>query len=179
MGMPQLDGLGGFDPRTGEMGGGMPSPMGGMVQGGAMAKMGGGIGSPLTGGGIGGTMGATPFGMSGGGSRGHDRLGAFTVRNVQPGHPVMRGVPERFEVTDELYYVNAEPEKIPAGTAKITVLAETSPSDKFQKPHPSVWITEHPKARVVGIALGHDQRVHDLKPYQTILTNAAKWASGK
>ena len=36
-----------------------------------------------------------------------------------------------------------------------------------------------PQARIVGIALGHDQRVHDLKPYQQILTNAANWASGK
>jgi type 1 glutamine amidotransferase len=59
------------------------------------------------------------------------------------------------------------------------VLAETSNSDKYQKPHPSVWITKHPKARVVGIALGHDARVHDLKPYQQLLINAAKWTSGK
>ena len=115
----------------------------------------------------------------GGGARGHDKIHPFDVKAVKADHPVMKDVPASFTVEDELYYVNAEPEKIPAGTAKITVLAETSPSDKFQKPHPSVWITEHPKARVVGIALGHDQRVHDLKPYQTILTNAAKWASGK
>ena len=61
----------------------------------------------------------------------------------------------------------------------VKVLAETSNSDKYQKPHPSVWITKHPKARVVGIALGHDARVHDLKPYQQLLINAAKWTSGK
>ncbi|HRH96108.1 MAG TPA: ThuA domain-containing protein, partial [Prosthecobacter sp.] len=115
----------------------------------------------------------------GGGARGHDKIHPFDVKAVKADHPIMQGVPASFTVEDELYYVNAEPEKIPAGTAKITVLAETSPSDKFQKPHPSVWITEHPKAKIVGIALGHDQRVHDLKPYQQILTNAAKWASGK
>ena len=91
----------------------------------------------------------------------------------------MAEVPASFMVEDELYYVNAEPEKIPAGTAKITVLAETSPSDKYKASHPSVWITEHAKAKVVGIALGHDARVHDLKPYQQILTNAVKWAGGK
>jgi type 1 glutamine amidotransferase len=59
------------------------------------------------------------------------------------------------------------------------VLAETSNSDKYQKPHPSVWITKHPKAKIVGIALGHDARTHDLKPYQQLLINAAKWTSGK
>jgi len=115
----------------------------------------------------------------GGGARGHDRIHPFDVKAVKADHPVMAGVPASFTVEDELYYVNAEPEKIPAGTAKITVLAETSPSDKFQRPHPSVWITEHPKAKIVGIALGHDARVHDLKPYQQLIINAAKWSSGK
>ncbi|HBJ84971.1 MAG TPA: ThuA domain-containing protein, partial [Verrucomicrobiales bacterium] len=115
----------------------------------------------------------------GGGARGHDKIHPFDVKTVKADHPVMQGVPPSFTVEDELYYVNAEPEKIPAGTAKINVLAETSPSDKFQKPHPSVWITEHPKAKIVGIALGHDGRVHDLKPYQQLLINAAKWSSGK
>jgi putative heme-binding domain-containing protein len=114
----------------------------------------------------------------GGGARGHDKIHPFEVKKVK-GHEVMEGVPDSFTVEDELYYVNAEPDKIPEGTAKITVLAETSPSDKFQKPHPSVWITEHAKAKIVGIALGHDARVHDLKPYQQLIINAAKWSSGK
>lgn len=115
----------------------------------------------------------------GGGARGHDKIHPFDVKAVKADHPIMAGVPASFTVEDELYYVNAEPDKIPAGTAKITVLAETSPSDKYKAGHPSVWITEHAKAKVVGIALGHDARVHDLKPYQQILTNAVKWASGK
>ncbi|MFZ2277622.1 MAG: PVC-type heme-binding CxxCH protein [Prosthecobacter sp.] len=115
----------------------------------------------------------------GGGARGHDRIHPFEVKAVKADHPIMAGVPASFTVEDELYYVNAEPEKIPAGTAKITVLAETSPSDKYKAGHPSVWITEHAKAKIVGIALGHDARVHDLKAYQTILANAVRWASGK
>uniref|UniRef100_UPI0037C5EB35 DUF7133 domain-containing protein n=1 Tax=Prosthecobacter sp. TaxID=1965333 RepID=UPI0037C5EB35 len=115
----------------------------------------------------------------GGGARGHDKIHPFDVKAVKADHPIMAGVPASFTVEDELYYVNAEPNKTPAGTAKITVLAETSPSDKYKASHPSVWVTEHAKAKVVGIALGHDARVHDLKPYQQILTNAVKWASGK
>ncbi len=115
----------------------------------------------------------------GGGARGHDKIHPFDVKAVKADHPVMAGVPASFTVEDELYYINAEPEKTPPGTAKITVLAETSPSDKFKAAHPSVWITEHAKAKVVGFALGHDARVHDLKPYQQLLINAAKWSSGK
>jgi putative heme-binding domain-containing protein len=115
----------------------------------------------------------------GGGARGHDRIHPFEVKAVKGEHPIMAGVPASFTVEDELYYVNAEADKIPAGTAKITVLAETSPSEKYKAGHPSVWITEHAKAKVVGIALGHDARVHDLKAYQQILANAVRWASGK
>lgn len=115
----------------------------------------------------------------GGGARGHDRIHPFDVKALKPEHPIMQGVPASFTVEDELYYVNAEPDKIPAGTAKITVLAETSPSDKYKAPHPSVWITEHAKARIVGIALGHDARTHDHAAYQKILANAVTWAAGK
>ncbi len=115
----------------------------------------------------------------GGGSRGHDKIHPFDVKAVKSDHPVMAGVPASFTVEDELYYMNAEPANIPPGTAKITVLAETSPSDKYKAAHPSVWITEHPKAKIVGIALGHDARTHDLAPYKSILTNAVKWTAGR
>jgi type 1 glutamine amidotransferase len=114
----------------------------------------------------------------GGGARGHDKIHPFDVKALKPDHPIMAGVPASFTVEDELYYVNAEPDKIPPGTASIEVLAETSPSDKFNKPHPSVWITKHDKARIVGIALGHDERTHDLAPYKKLLSNAVQWASG-
>ena len=53
---------------------------------------------------------------SGGGARGHDRIAKFSVNAVKPDHPVMKGVPASFEVEDELYYVNAEADKIPPGT---------------------------------------------------------------
>ena len=115
----------------------------------------------------------------GGGARGHDRIARFSVNAVKPDHPVMKGVPASFEVEDELYYMNAEQDKIPAGTAPIEVLAETSPSVRFKQPHPSVWITTHSTARIVGVALGHDERVHDLQAFKTLLINAVTWAGRK
>lgn len=115
----------------------------------------------------------------GGGSRGHDKLGNFQINVLRKDHAIMIGVPHNFEVFDELYYMNAEADKIPAGTSAIEVLAETSPSQKYGKPHPSVWITDHPKARIVGIALGHDGRVHELPEFKAILTNSVKWVNGK
>ena len=115
----------------------------------------------------------------GGGARGHDKIAKYAVNALQPTHPILKGVPASFEVEDELYYINAEPEKIPPGTSPIDILAETSPSLKFKTPHPVVWTTKHPTARIVGLTIGHDQRVHDLEAFKTLLTNAVKWASGK
>ena len=113
----------------------------------------------------------------GGGARGHDRIAKYSVNALKPDHPILRGVPATFEVEDELYYINAEPDKIPAGTASIEVLAQTSPSVKFKAPHPVLWITKHDKARIVGLTIGHDERVHDLPAYQALLTNSVKWTS--
>ncbi len=109
----------------------------------------------------------------GGGSRGHDKLGEFKV-NVIKDHPITKGVTKSFAITDELYYMTPDP----AGTP-IEVLAETSNSIKFQKPHPSVFLVKHPKARIAGIALGHDERAHGLPEFKLLLDNAVKWAAGK
>ncbi len=113
----------------------------------------------------------------GGGSRGHDKLGGFQVELVDTEHAVVKGVTASFEVIDELYHVNAQ--SPPTGTLPIKVLAQTSPSQKYGKPHPSVWVVENPDARIVGIALGHDERVHGHADFQRILTNAVQWVAGK
>ncbi len=110
----------------------------------------------------------------GGGTRGHDKLGPMGVRVINKRHPIMRGVSANFELVDELYMMNAG--GAPDDAAKITVLAESSVSAKSGERHPQVWVTKHPKARIVGITLGHDERAHDHPDYQRILVNAAKWA---
>jgi putative membrane-bound dehydrogenase-like protein len=109
----------------------------------------------------------------GGGTRGHDALGAYTVKVTNGAHPITKGVPASFEITDELYNYNADP----AGNA-IEVLAEAT-SPKTGKTFPQVFVVKHPKARIVGLTLGHDARAHDLPAYQTLLKNAVQWAAGK
>ncbi len=109
----------------------------------------------------------------GGGTRGHDALGPYTVNVTNPASPITKGVPATFEITDELYNYNADPSATP-----IEVLA-TATSPKSGKIFPQVWIVKHPKARIVGFTLGHDERAHDLPAYQTLLKNAVKWCAGK
>ncbi len=106
----------------------------------------------------------------GGGARGHDRLGEFEVEVVQPGHPLMEGLPKTFRVTDELYHFKPDPEG-----AKITVLAQAK-SPATGEVFPQVWLVEHPKSRIASITLGHDGRAHELPEYQRLIRNLFQWA---
>ena len=111
--------------------------------------------------------------LVGGGARGHDRLGEFEV-NVIKEHPVTKGVSPKFTVTDELYHSDIDLSGTP-----IEILASTSPAPSNKMEYPSVWLVNHPKARIVCIALGHDGRVHDLPDYKTLLCNAVNWVAHK
>lgn len=109
----------------------------------------------------------------GGGTRGHDPLGPYKVKIVNAEHPITKGVTAEFEITDELYNYNADPAATP------TEVLATATSPKSGKVFPQVFIVKHPKARIVGLTLGHDARAHDLPEYQTLLKNAVIWAGGK
>jgi type 1 glutamine amidotransferase len=111
--------------------------------------------------------------LCGGGSRGHDPLNEFEVTVTEPGHPLMKGVPTKFTVRDELYWFQPDTN----GTS-IKVLA-TAHSPSKNKDFPMVFIVEHPKARIVGIALGHDGGAHDVPAYQQLLKNSFQWAARK
>lgn len=108
-----------------------------------------------------------------GGSRGHNKYGPFEVTVINQNHPVTKGVDTKFKLKDELYYYITDP----AGPGiEVLANAKAEGSDKI---YPSVFIIKNPKARIVGIALGHDAEAHDIAPYQTLLRNAVKWAARK
>ncbi|MCE9610989.1 MAG: ThuA domain-containing protein [Chthoniobacter sp.] len=109
----------------------------------------------------------------GGGTRGHDALGPYKVKIANAEHPITKGVTAEFEITDELYNYNPDPAATP------TEVLATATSPKSGKVFPQVFIVKHPKARIVGLTLGHDARAHDLPEYQTLLKNAVIWAGGK
>ncbi|MCK0188980.1 PVC-type heme-binding CxxCH protein [Arenibacter sp. F20364] len=106
--------------------------------------------------------------LVGGGSRSHEDLQEFEVRVVKPDHPLMKGVPSKFRIVDELYRWKKDP------GAEIEVLA-VSRGLKSGEEYPTVWIVKHPKAKIVGNTLGHDERAHEHKAYKTILRNSVEW----
>lgn len=107
--------------------------------------------------------------MVSGGSRGHNAYGNFNV-DLTEKHPVTKGMPTNFSLDDELYYYKEDP----AGPG-IEILAQASNAET--DPFPSIFIVKNPKARIVGIALGHDAASHELEAYQTLIRNAVKWAA--
>lgn len=107
----------------------------------------------------------------GGGTRGHDAFGPYTVTVKNAEHPIMKGVPATFDITDELYNYQADPNATP-----IEVLAEAT-SPKSGKTFPQVVVVKHPKAKIVGITLGHDEKAHGHSAYQALLVNAVRWAA--
>lgn len=111
--------------------------------------------------------------LVGGGSRSHEKLQEFEVIVSKPNHPIMKDVPAKFRIVDELYRW----EKDPNGT-DIEVLAVGKGLESGEE-FPVVWIVKHPKAKIIGNTLGHDERAHGLKAYQTLLKNSLDWVKKK
>jgi type 1 glutamine amidotransferase len=112
-------------------------------------------------------------GLAGGGARSHDPIQEFEVNLVQE-HPVTRGLPRTFRVTDELFHVLLDPSGPP-----VEILLQTSAAQETKNEHPCVWLVKHARARIVCIALGHDGRVHELPEYKRLLRQAVEWVAEK
>ena len=104
-----------------------------------------------------------------GGSRSHENLQEFEVIVKKPNHPIMKGVPRKFRIVDELYRWKHDP----AGP-DVEVLAIGRGLESGEE-YPVVYTVGHAKSKIVGNTLGHDERAHNLDAYQTILKNTLNW----
>jgi hypothetical protein len=109
--------------------------------------------------------------LAAGGSRGHDRLGEFEVKVTEPGHPLVKGIPATFRITDELYWFEPDTNGPP-----IRVLA-TAHSPQKNQLYPMIFVVQHPQARIAGITLGHDGAAHTHPAYRRLMLNALDWAA--
>ncbi len=107
----------------------------------------------------------------GGGARSHDKYGEFEVTVTDPEHPMMRGVPTTFRVSDELYHFAQDPLSSPVHVLAVGKNLATG------KTYPVVWTTPHPRARIANITLGHDGIAHDHPAYKQLLVNTVQWVS--
>lgn len=110
-----------------------------------------------------------------GGARGHGHSDfPFTV--TKPEHPIMKDVPATFTVNDESYNVELSR---PEGAEVLGTIPRQAPKPGQSAILPSVWVVQNPKARIVCIALGHDEHTHDHPAYQKLLLNSLSWVAQK
>lgn len=108
-----------------------------------------------------------------GGANKHEPYGSFDEDIVNPNHPVTKDVEPHFMVKDERYHYAVDP----SGPG-IEVLATNHVIGNVIA-YPSVFVVKNRKARIICIALGHDEGSHNIAPYQTLLRNAVKWVARK
>jgi uncharacterized protein len=99
----------------------------------------------------------------------HDPRGPFTVRIVDPNHPVTAGLRD-FETDDELYTCLM-------GHAPIHVLAEAT-SRVDGKDHPMAFVRTYGEGRVFLTTLGHDVKAFTSGSVPQLIRQACLWATG-
>ncbi len=106
----------------------------------------------------------------------HPAFQKGTVIVEDRSHPITRGLPEKFEVSDEWYEFDKTPRP------HVHVLARADESTYHQnKPmgdHPIIWTNPH-YHRMIYIGIGHDSSLFVDPHYQLLLRNAIVWAAEK
>jgi len=104
---------------------------------------------------------------------GHAVRHAFTVRWTDRNHPVSRGLPESFQVSDELYHrmdLRAD--------AQVLATAYSDPKmGGTGKEEPILWAVPFGKGRVVHTTLGHDLSAMYADGFKTAFVRSSEWAA--
>lgn len=105
----------------------------------------------------------------GGGSKSHEQFQPFRSYVVNNAHPITQDVPKKFEFADELYRYIPDPQ---AKGISVLAIGQSKETDEV---YPVVFTVPHPKAKIAGITLGHDEHSHLHEAYRKLLINAVNW----
>jgi type 1 glutamine amidotransferase len=101
----------------------------------------------------------------------HDSQRPLTVETVAPNHPIMRGMPQKWEtIPEELY-------ELKQVWPTMTPLAQ-SYSIESQKPYPLIWTNTHGKAKVFVTSLGHNTEMIANPLYLDMVARGLLWTVG-
>ncbi len=104
---------------------------------------------------------------------GHDPFGTFCVRVAAPHSAIAKGLPAKFETTDEPYIVFDRDHSM-------KVIVQTCKSLKNRRGHePEVWTKSYGKGRIFAITFGHDGPAQSNPNYLTLVTNGLLWSLGR
>jgi type 1 glutamine amidotransferase len=103
---------------------------------------------------------------------------------VQPGrllvsrrrHPITRGLPRSFTLTDEFYEFRSP---LPTGTRVLVRADPESLADEGSSNLPLVWARRYGRGRVFYSALGHPREAWQRPRHRRLLTRGLAWALGR
>jgi type 1 glutamine amidotransferase len=105
-------------------------------------------------------------------SRRHDHQSRYPVTKVEPQHPILKGLPEKWVTPmDELYVI----EKLwPSAKA-----LATSVSEQDGKTYPVAWINQYGTTRVFGTTFGHSDATFRDPAFLSLVSRGLLWAAGR
>jgi len=105
-------------------------------------------------------------------SRRHDHQSKYPVKLVEPGHPVLKGMSDKWvSPMDELYVI----EKLWPNAKALA----TSVSEQDGKTYPVVWTNQFGKARVFGTTFGHSDDTWRDPEFLRYVSRGVLWAAGR
>jgi type 1 glutamine amidotransferase len=111
--------------------------------------------------------------MLGGQFNGHPPAAPFTVVVEDGGHPATRHLPERFEVTDELYTFRSNPRDVAH-----VLLSAPAGALGLEGDLPLAWTKTHGAGRVYYNGLGHFDATWDEPSFRAQIAGGLRWAAG-
>ena len=118
--------------------------------------------------------------INGGWFTGHDGDGTPGTINAQPqyaDHPILRGIPNPWNVSDEWYVENRNIEQVPG--FKVLAKATISNSQLTTAPRPAIWINENSNmmgGRSFYTIRGHNQKVFAEPAFRQLMLQGILWA---
>lgn len=105
-------------------------------------------------------------------SKRHDHQSKYPVKQVEPSHPILKGVATDWVTPmDELYVI----EKVWPGAKTLAV----SVSERDGRTYPVVWVNHYGSTRVFGTTYGHSDEAWRDSNFLTLVSRGALWAAGR
>lgn len=106
----------------------------------------------------------------------HDVYGPMAVEVVAPDHPVVAGLPVRFELTDE----PDEPEFADGRDPSVKLLVQTVKTYAGRsRPEAQAWVKTFGKGKIFATTFGHDLKCQQNDNFLRLLGNGIAWATLK